>query len=294
MSTRPSSNAAKAAQVALGARLRDLRKDAGHTGRALAVLTGQHYTRVSKIENGIQPPTDDDIRAWCTACGVEAQVPDLIASLRAVESAYVEFRRQARAGMKRVLGAHTLATYRRTRVFRIYEHNAVPGLFQTADYCAAMLRRWIDFLGTEDDLDEAVAVRMERQRILYRGDKRFVVIIEEQVLRTWFGTVETQAGQLDRLLAVSTLPNVVVGIVPMMTQRAGPVPSTGFWIFDDRRVALETPTASIDVTQPGERRLYEEMFDTVKTSAIFGAGARKIVTRTLVEINEIMSGGVEM
>ncbi len=107
---------------------------------------------MSKIEHGIQPPTDKDIREWCRACGAEDQIPDLIATLRAVESTYLEFRRQSRAGMKRVLGAHTLALYERTKVFRIYEHNVIPGLFQTAEYCQAMLSFWIKFLGTPDDL----------------------------------------------------------------------------------------------------------------------------------------------
>jgi transcriptional regulator with XRE-family HTH domain len=54
--------------------LRELRKDAGLTGRALAAATGQHYTRVSKIENGVQPPSDQDIRAWCRTCGAEDQI----------------------------------------------------------------------------------------------------------------------------------------------------------------------------------------------------------------------------
>ena len=101
--------------------MREIRKDAGLTGRALAIATGQHFTRVSKIENGAQAPTDQDIRDWCRACAAGAQVPDLIATARAVESAYLEFRRQARAGMKRVTGAHTLPLYERTGVFRIYE-----------------------------------------------------------------------------------------------------------------------------------------------------------------------------
>ena len=90
-------------------------------------MTGQHYTRVSKIENGVQAPTDGDIRDWCGACSAEEQAADLIATSRAVESAYLEFRRQARAGMKCVLGAHTLKRYKQTSVFRIYEHNVIPG-----------------------------------------------------------------------------------------------------------------------------------------------------------------------
>jgi transcriptional regulator with XRE-family HTH domain len=137
--TTPPSSSARQAQRALGARLREIRRDAGLSGRALAAATGQHFTRVSKIEHGVQPPTDKDIQDWCRACDAGEQASDLIATARVVESAYLEFRRQARAGMKRVVGAHTLALYERTSQFRIYEHNVIPGLFQTAAYCAAML-----------------------------------------------------------------------------------------------------------------------------------------------------------
>ena len=286
MTTNPPSpsNAAKQAQEARGVRLRELRKDAELTGRALAAATGQHFTRVSKIEHGVQPPTDKDIREWCRACGAEDQIPDLIATLRVVESAYLEFRRQSRAGMKRVLGAHTLALYERTKMFRIYEHNVVPGLFQTAEYCSAMLSFWIKFLDTPNDLEEAVAVRMERQRVIYRGGNRVVAVLEEQALRTWFGTAETQAGQLDRLLAVMSLPNVSLGIVPMMTERVA-VGSTGFWIFDDTLVALETPTASIEVTRPQEVALYARMFEALKAPAVYGPAARRLITQTLEELD---------
>ena len=74
----------------MGARLRELRRDAGLTARALAAAAGwDNHTRVSKIEHGTQAPSDDDIRAWCAACGADGQVPDLIATARAVESAYL-------------------------------------------------------------------------------------------------------------------------------------------------------------------------------------------------------------
>lgn len=283
MITSPSSSA-KQEQEALGARLRELRKDAGLTARALAAATGQHYTRVSKIEHGVQAPSDNDIRKWCRACGADGQVLDLLATLRAVESAYIEFRRQSRAGMKRVLGAHTLALYERTKLFRIYEHNVIPGLFQTAEYSAAMLSFWIKFLGTVNDLEEAVEVRLERQRVIYKGGKRFVVVLEEQALRTWFGTAETQAGQLDRLLALMSLPNVSLGIVPMMTERIA-VGSSGFWIFDDTLVALETPTASIEINRPQECELYAHMFEALKAPAVYGRPARDLIAKAIDELD---------
>ncbi|MBF6176270.1 helix-turn-helix domain-containing protein [Nocardia blacklockiae] len=282
MSISPSSSAHEARR-ALGGRLRDIRKEAGLTIRALGELTGQHYTRVSKIENGVQLPTDADIQAWCRACDADDQALDLVATMRAVDSAYVEFRRQSRAGMKRVLGAHTQKRYEQTHVFRIYEHNVIPGLFQTAEYSAAMLRFWIRFLGTPNDVDDAVAVRLQRQRILQRGGKRFVVVLEEQALRTWFGTAETQAGQLGRLLELMALPNISVGIVPLMTERDA-VASAGFWIFDNELVALETPTASIQVTQPAEIDMYARMFEVLKGAAVYGRDARALIIDVLREL----------
>jgi transcriptional regulator with XRE-family HTH domain len=282
VSTNPSSSA-KQAQEALGVRLREIRRDAGLSGRVLAERTGQHFTRVSKIEHGVQPPTDQDIRDWCRACGAEKQTADLIASLRTLESAYLEFRRQSRAGMKRVLGAHTEELYRQTTLFRIYEHNVVPGLFQTAEYCAAMLGFWIGFLETTNDLAEAVAVRMQRQKVVFRAGKRFLVVLEEQALRTWFGDARTQINQLRRLLTVMSLPRVSMGIIPMMVERAA-VPSAGFWILDQDLVALETPTASIEVTRPQEIELYARMFQHLQASAVYGQEARSIVNRVVDEI----------
>jgi len=46
--TTPPSSSARQAQEALGARLREIRKDAGFSGRALAAATGQHFTRVKQ------------------------------------------------------------------------------------------------------------------------------------------------------------------------------------------------------------------------------------------------------
>jgi transcriptional regulator with XRE-family HTH domain len=264
-------------------RLRDLRKDAGLSGRALAAATGWHFTRVSKIENGVQGPTDLDIQTWCAACRAQDQVPDLIAQARAVQSMYMEFRRQSRAGVKQLMLVAGGPLYETTERFRIYEHNVIPGLLQTAEYAAAMLTFWIRFLETENDLDAAVAARMERQAVIYRGAKKFAILLEESALRTWFGNAETMAGQLDRLLSVATLPNISLGIIPMMVERQA-IGSTGFWMFDDSLVTLETPTASIEVTQPQEIALYARMFEHLRRPAVYGRKARALIIHTLDEL----------
>jgi hypothetical protein len=234
------------------------------------------------MENGVQAPSDQDIRAWCAACSADDQIPDLIAQARAVESMYMEFKRRTRAGMKQLLQAGG-DLYERTERFRIYEHNVIPGLFQTAEYATELLSFWIDFLETRNDIEAAVAARMERQALLYHGTKTLSVVLEEAAIRTQFGTPETMAGQLDRLLSVMTLPNISFGVVPLMVQRRT-VGSTGFWIFDDTLVALETPTASIDVTQPQEIGLYERMFEQLRQPALYGRDARRLIIHVLDEL----------
>ncbi|MEO3853746.1 helix-turn-helix transcriptional regulator [Acrocarpospora sp. B8E8] len=281
MSTRPLSPAKQAAEN-LGNRLREIRKGADITGRALADATGWHFTKVSRLENAGKTPTEQEIRLWCQICDAEEQIPDLLASVRALESMYQEHKRRTRAGMKQLMRT-SVPLYERTNRFRIYEHNVIPGLFQTPDYAAAMLRFWIDFLDTPNDLDEAVETRMSRQKIIYRSEKRFEVLLEEQALRTWFGNAATQTGQLERILVVESLPNVRLGIIPMMIERPC-VASMGFWIYDERLVLMETPTASIEVTMPSEIELYEQIFDLLAHVSVYGESARSLVRAAIEDL----------
>ncbi len=281
MTINPTDTALKA-RKALGLRLREVRKDAGLTGRAMAGATGWHFTRVSKIENGVQSPSDDDIRAWCAATSSEEQAADLIAQARTVDSMYLEFKRQTRAGMKQLMLSQ-VPLYERTDRFRIYEHHAIPGLFQTAGYARAMLEFWFDFLEIPNDIDEALGARMARQAVIYEPTKTFSVVLEEAVLTTRFGSAEILAVQLDRLLSVMTMPNVSLGIVPHTATR-NIIGQVSFWIFDDKSVALETPTASIEVTTPQEVGLYARTFDHLRKPAVYGRDARQLILDSLDEL----------
>jgi len=248
----------------------------------LAVGIGCHFTKISRIENGGQAPSEDDIKAWCQACNAGGQIPDLIATARTIESMYVEWRRQTRAGMKRLM-LTAVPLYERTKLFRIYEHSAIPGLFQTADYSAAVLTYFIEFLDAPNDLDAALQARMERQKVIYSGNRRFVVILEENALRARVGSPDVMAGQLDCLLAAMSLPRVSLGIIPQTAPRRT-FTQVGFWIYDNTMVGVETPTAKLEVTQPREIRLYAGMFEHLRKSAVHGAQARALITRAITEL----------
>ena len=62
------------------------------------------------------------------------------------------------------------------------------------------------------------------------------------------------------------------------------MPSAGFWIFDNSLVALETPTASVEVTRPQEIELYARMFEQLRSSAAYGKAARTLVTTVMDEL----------
>lgn len=107
----------------------------------------------------------------------------------------------------------------------------MTGLLQTYRYTEDVLRGVQRRRVAVDDVAEAVAVRMERQYVLYEGHRRFAFLQEEPVLRNALGSAETQREQLDHLLMVSSLPHVSIGVVP--TQLGRPrMPVEGFWIFD--------------------------------------------------------------
>lgn len=276
------------AKEALGARLREIRKDANLTGRALASLGGWHPAKITKIEYGRQNPSEDDLRAWCRHCQATDQTPDLIATARNIESMYIEWKRQLRTGLKRQQEA-SAPLYERAHLFRIYHPALIPGLFQTAEYVAAIMRKSRTLLEIPDDVDDAVATRMERQRVLYAGDRRFLVILEEQALRTRVGDVDVMAGQLDRLMAVMGLQRVSLGIIPSTGARQV-WPSEGFFIFDGTTVRVETVSAHLTITQPREIALYAKTFESLQRSAVHGQPARALISSALADLSNDSPG----
>ena len=272
------------AREALGARLREIRKDAGLTGRALAGACSWHFTKVSKIEHGTQAPSEADLKAWCRACGAGGQIPDLIATVRAIESMYVEWQRQLRAGL-RPSQVTSVSRYERTTLFRVYENTVIPGLFHTAAYAAAIFAFWAGFLSLPNDADEAVTARMERQKVLYTGDRRFVFVLEEQTLRIRVGSTDVMLGQLDRMLAVMSLPRVSLGIIPATGERHC-LAQGSFWLFDERLVQIETMSAGLEITQPREVEVYVRAFALLRQSAVFGKPARELIMRAISELYE--------
>lgn len=273
---------AQRAKEAFGSRLREIRQDAGFTGRQLAERTGLHFTKISRVEHGAQGLSDADIRTWCLACDALDEVPALIAQARAADSLYREWKRQARSGLRRL--QETIGPlYEQTRLFRIHEHWSIPGLLQTAAYSTESMAYWSRLLKLPDDREAATAARLERQRVLRSGDHQFVFLLAEQTLRTRIGTAETIVEQLDRVLGVMALTNVSIGIIPAGAG-LGAHTQTAFWIFDDDLVKVETLTAALDITRLDEIEIYVTVFDQMRLAARYGRSARALILKARDEL----------
>jgi transcriptional regulator with XRE-family HTH domain len=280
MPTPPSSSSAWQARQALGARLGELRKDAGLTGRALARLCGWHESKVSRIEHARTAPSADDIRAWCEHCRRPAETEDLVTFLRTVEDMFVEWRRMERTGLRRAQEG-VLPLWERTRVFRAYSSWLIPGAVQTRAYTAAVLRAIAARRELPDDVEEAVAIRTDRLRLLREGDHRFLVLIEESVLRNVIGGAEVMAGQLGHLITVASLPSVSLGIIPTGLERDVVWPVEDFWVFDDGQVNVELVSGWLTLRQPREIAMYVKAFGDLSQLAVRGAQARTLITAAI-------------
>lgn len=266
------------AREALGHRLRDIRRDAGLTGIELASLAGWHSSKVSKIEYGKQTPSENDIQIWCHHTGTSNQIVDLVATVRNIEAMYVEWKRMLGTGTRRRQQAsRTLEA--KTQLMRWYEPLLIPGILHTADYAEAVMRRVIEFYDIPDDLDAGVAERMERQQILYRGNHRFHFVITHQALLTTVGDNDVMIGQLDRLLAVMSLPRITLGIIPACAEYR--VPTNQFIMFDSRLVHVETISAELTINQPREIVLYGKAFKELIKLTVGGKDARALISAAL-------------
>ncbi len=209
----------------------------------------------------------------------DADFADSVVAEPAVDSMFVPWKTLHSSGLRRVHEA-TVPLYERTRVFRVYCSNVIPGLLQTQAYATALLSSITNFQGTPNDVTAAVAARRARSEVINRGEHRFALLVEESVLRYRVGDAGTMAGQLGSLLELMALPRVSLGIIPFTAERQMWTLET-FMIFDDAEVQVELLTAEIKVTAPGDISTYLKAFGELADLAVHGQPARALITSAI-------------
>lgn len=258
--------------MTLGARLRELRKEANLTGRDLASAADWHASKVTRLEQGSKMPTENEIRVWCALTDAPAQVPLLIASARNIDAEYQSWRRQTSRRLQQSTGELEASS----ELIRGYDHELVPGLLQTPAYARAILATGIEFIGSPEKLDEALAERLNRQQTVRELARACHFILAEQALYTTVGDDEVMAEQLTALANLTETDGLVtLGIVPRRVKACGR--TVDFTIYDSSVVRIETTTASVSVTDPDELGHYEKMFRLLANQSMVGVAARTLI-----------------
>jgi transcriptional regulator with XRE-family HTH domain len=262
---------------ALGERLRDLRVDAGYEqGKDFARVLGWNAPKVSKIENGRQTASTEDIEAWLAAVGAPADVAEEVRALHAaVLDAYVTWKDKVRAG-HRARQEESVTRESKARVIRAFEIGVVPGLVQTAEYAMCALTAHATLHGGGQDLADAVRARMKRQTILFEPGREIELLFFEAALRNPIAPPEVMRGQKHRLIATIGTPGVRIGIIPIGAKL--PYPLLHNWWVIDNIVMVETATAEIVVDDPDEVEVYNKLTDMFWEVAAEGDEARDLLT----------------
>ena len=270
----------------LAERLAGLRSGAGLKAVQLAESLGWARSKVSKIENGNQVPSEGDIRAWSDATGHPEVTDELIAMLRQVQEAHTRWRRRLREGGQASIQAELDELTRAAVRIRNLQVAIIPGLLQTAGYAHGIATQVSAVYGNVD-IDAAVAARIKRQEILYEPDRQFEFIFGEAALYMPPCPRSAMLGQLDRLMAMD-LANITLGIIPMGAELSMS-PLNSFMLLDD---LLVVESYGYEDRVGGDlAETHARIFDMLMTESATGERARRLITTAAERLREELGNG---
>jgi transcriptional regulator with XRE-family HTH domain len=258
-----------------------MRQAAGFTGDQLAARLGWTRSKIPKIENGRQMPSEADLQVWAEACEQAGQIPGLMETLAAGQVIHRQWRHRLRDGHAAVQVSFDQRVRAAARI-RSFQVLLIPGLLQTPDYARYRALEAVRTYGTDPAQVEAtVTARMRRQEVLYDTGKQFDFIITEGALRVLLCPPTVMRAQLDRLTTIIGLPNIILGIIPFGVELPV-VPLVGYLMADD--VTIVESYTSEDTLSGEESARYAEITDGLMAESVTGDEARTLITRAAASL----------
>jgi transcriptional regulator with XRE-family HTH domain len=254
--------------------LRTLREDAGLTTRDVAARTGFSQAELSRVERGINVPSEADVDAlidlYAPAAAVSRRLRELARDIRAVHRPVVMARPNARPSLFQARLGRIEASSEHIGTF---SNTVVPGLLQTEAYIRELIApRRLE----PAESDDFVRARLDRQTLLDDPAHRFTLVIAEGVFGWRAGSRKDMAAQVDKVADAIRRPNVRVGIIPWGT-RSTRFPLHAWDIYDRRAVSYGTVDATAILTEPRDVEKYAVLFETLASSAVYDDEARAVL-----------------
>ncbi|MEU9891825.1 helix-turn-helix transcriptional regulator [Sphaerisporangium sp. NPDC051011] len=202
-----------ALRILLGTQLRRLREEKGISREDAGHVIRGSESKISRMELGRVGFKERDVADLLTYYGVaEGEARSAVMNLleRANEPGWWHrFSDLLPSWFQAYVGLEEAAARIRT-----YEVQFVPGLLQTKEYARAVITAGSAGIGAAE-ISRRVDLRMERQRVLDRGDGPvFWAVIDEAALRRPIGGADVMRGQLEHLLELMRQPNITIQVMP--------------------------------------------------------------------------------
>ncbi|MFH8562631.1 helix-turn-helix domain-containing protein [Streptomyces sp. NPDC017988] len=254
----------------LANRLRALRKRAGRTQVWLAQRCHISQTKLSNIETGRITPGAVDVDLILGALDAPPEVvADVAALARLAHTEWQGKRASRRRGLEK-RQAELSGLEAEAKEFRYFLPAMVTGLLATPEYIRASLAH------SPVDVSKTVAGKLQRQAILYDEAKRFTFLLTEQAVKWAVVPRLAMAVQFDRLVSMSRLPHVRIGIIPSGTA-VGRGPMNTFTLYDRRLATVETFTGRIVFQDSRDITEHLEVFGMYERHALFDDEARALL-----------------
>jgi transcriptional regulator with XRE-family HTH domain len=251
----------------LAAILRELRRRAGLSGVQLGGRAHMSQSKISKIENARLTPSLVDVELLLRALKAP---PDLAASVlalaRKANTEWQGHRALHRKGLdtKQIELAALEKTFQE---FRYFLPTMITGLLATPEYVHASMA------SARVDVAKVIARKIERQAILHDESKKFTFILTEQACRWSLVPGHAMAMQLDRLVSVSRLPGVRLGVIPLENTMPK-APLNVFTVYGAELATVEVSTGALVFRDPRDVREYLDEFSVYEGYARWGEEAR--------------------
>lgn len=208
--------------------------------------------------------------------------PDIQGLLAAAEAAaadLVSWRRTMARGLARLQEDSRELEAGATAILN-FQTAGVPGLLQVPEYARRVFA--MEHQASQADIAAAVAGRMNRQAILYEGSRHLEFVMTEAAARWRLGPLGLMQAQVEKIIDVSRLENVTIGIIPQGTE-ADVWHDHGFNILerqaegDETVVHVETLTRGLTITDPADVAIYKDAFARLRKLAITGQDAQTLL-----------------
>jgi len=258
-----------------GAELRRARAAAGLSQDQLGQRLGYSSAQVGKVEMGERAPSQD------FAQGCDQTFPDAGGLFARI----YELARRWDGGGYPSWFAEWIDVERRATSLCWWEPLLIPGLLQTAEYARAILAA--DPETNDDQLEELVAARLERQAILDRPSPSTLwAMLDETVLHRLIGSRKIMYDQLLALADASCRPNITVQIVPAeIGAHAGLLGGFAIASFGNAAgtVYMESPDQGQTTEAPSVVGRLSLTFDTLRADALPRGPSRELIGKVAEE-----------